>query len=449
MSLRAGLQRLDSIGSFLPTSVFTDGTRRSLAVAWANVRVERPFSDRVKASVSAGITRGAPTQDNATRLTGNRNYSFIENYESTAFEAAASMSAQVLERFTVKAAVDYQADLQRALFFTQEFFVREGSTQPGDKVELIGAENVRNFTLTNFGAFLQGSGAPISSLPRFNVAGTFRVDVPNTFPLQYSWRLGAAYRLTDAVVVKVIGGRAFQMPSGVMLYALTGLGNSINVVGNRTQTSISPIAPQVVHSVEAVLSAQPAKAITFDVAVFYQALDNPIAFQQIANNFIARNRGPQAIAGAEVNLRLTTERVSPYASFSTQLQLPDDDLLNGNSAVTFALPGFPSLVASGGVNVKMPELFLRGNLHVRVVGERGANQSNVLLNNGRSYTLPAYVMVDLTLGSLAFKPLGTAETVLSVTLRNLLDARPSEPYFGGFDLPTTGRSWIFEVRQKI
>ena len=99
--------------------------------------------------------------------------------------------------------------------------------------------------------------------------------------------------------------------------------------------------------------------------------------------------------------------------------------------------------------MKVPELYLRGNVHVRVVGERGANQSNVLLNNGRSYTLPAYVMLDLTLGSLAFKPLGTTETMLSVTLRNVLDARPSEPYFGEFDLPTTGRSWIFEIRQKF
>ena len=225
-----------------------------------------------------------------------------------------------------------------------------------------------------------------------------------------------------------------------------GMGSTLNVIGNHTQPSVKPNTPQIVYSVEAVVSAQVQKVASFDAAVFFQAVDNKIEFFQQAGNFIARNRGSLNVVGAEANLRLVLGKFTPYFSATSQLLLPD--VADGSPKLTFASAGFPSAVLMGGVTVKWPELFLRGNLHLKVVGERGANQSNVLLNNQQAYSLPGYFMMDLSVATLGVHALGpTTETILGVTMRNVFDARPSEPYFGGFDLPTLGRAWQFELKQ--
>jgi outer membrane receptor protein involved in Fe transport len=41
------------------------------------------------------------------------------------------------------------------------------------------------------------------------------------------------------------------------------------------------------------------------------------------------------------------------------------------------------------------------------------------------------------------------KTRFLLSVRNLLDERHSEPGFGGFDLPATGRSFFFEVQQTF
>jgi hypothetical protein len=99
-----------------------------------------------------------------------------------------------------------------------------------------------------------------------------------------------------------------------------------------------------------------------------------------------------------------------------------------------------------GANLAIPEGHLNLNARVRGVGPRGSTQSNALLANG-AYELAAYAHVDASVATLGLNVLGGSQTVVSVTVRNLLDTRENEPGFGGFDTPSMGRTMMVELKQ--
>ncbi|WP_437963702.1 hypothetical protein WMF04_28730 [Sorangium sp. So ce260] len=110
------------------------------------------------------------------------------------------------------------------------------------------------------------------------------------------------------------------------------------------------------------------------------------------------------------------------------------------------LPLYPFVLALGGVDVRIPETYANVNVHAKLVSARGAAQGNVLLNDSEPYTLPGHAAVDVTLSSVRADLLGGgSETAASLSIKNLLDQRRSEPGFGGFDVPVLGRSMAVNV----
>jgi hypothetical protein len=70
----------------------------------------------------------------------------------------------------------------------------------------------------------------------------------------------------------------------------------------------------------------------------------------------------------------------------------------------------------------------------------------VLLNNNRSYELPPYAHVDVTVSSLALRPLRAGPEVnVSLRAQNLLDDRHPQPGFGGMDPPGLGRVILVQL----
>jgi iron complex outermembrane receptor protein len=106
-------------------------------------------------------------------------------------------------------------------------------------------------------------------------------------------------------------------------------------------------------------------------------------------------------------------------------------------------------MAFGRLGVSLPEIKLNWMSQMKWVGERGASQSNVALNNDELYTLPSYAVVDLTVSTLGLNFLGGAQTVIALSVKNLFDTRYSEPGFGGFDIPNLGRTALLELRQSF
>jgi len=100
-----------------------------------------------------------------------------------------------------------------------------------------------------------------------------------------------------------------------------------------------------------------------------------------------------------------------------------------------------------GVDVDIWEAFLRAHADVGWVSARGASQSNIWLNNNLSYRLSGYFRMNAVLSTANLRLLGKgAETRFLLRGQNLLDARYSEPGYGGFDLPMLGRTITAEAR---
>jgi hypothetical protein len=251
---------------------------------------------------------------------------------------------------------------------------------------------------------------------------------------------------------KLIGGRAFQTPSGTLLYAHAGFGNSENVLGTERLDNPRGLSPQVVTSAEFVASSNVGDVLSLEGSVFYQELDDAIRFNQTGRLYVAKNSGHVTSAGAELDVRVHLGRFRPYAALSTSRQLSAELTRDLEDITSFS--GSPSMFARlfgyAGCDVELISSKLFFNAELWWAGRRGASQANFYLNEQRVYSLPPYHVVDVTLttGDL---PLLSPElkTRLSISAQNLLGEDYMEPGFAGVDIPQPGTTALFQIRQTL
>lgn len=441
--VQGGIQRLDAVGEFQVNSVLTHQSRHALINAWANVDHERRWSEALVSRLSLGVSRGHRAREDQQYLTTSRDSYFTRNYGYGAVDAAGSLEFSPLEWVTITGGVDYSYEPQRILYYTEHFNAPRGDFRSGDSNKLLSEETAPTVTLSNLGAFVQASSSPIRALPDLKLTGNFRLDFPSVFPTQYSWRAAAIYRWNPEVVTKIIAGRAFQSPSATLLYAQPGFGISGNVVGSETVKTGKQLTPQTIQSVELVTTAELFQAVALEAAVFAQQIDDRIEFVQSGANFRATNQGEQRNIGVELAARGAIGRFAPFISASAQGIIDGEE----SSGLT---PLYPNLMGRAGTFLEVPEASLTVMAQARVVGPRASSQSNTLLNNAKPYELPGYVEVDARVGTSNLYLLGDKlSTQISVTGTNLLNARYSDPGFGGLDIPALGRTVMLELRQSM
>jgi iron complex outermembrane receptor protein len=234
-------------------------------------------------------------------------------------------------------------------------------------------------------------------------------------PLQLSARGGVVYKWAPWLVTKVIAGRAFQAPSAVLMYAQPGFGVANNLIGNLTLgTAVPPLKPQTLSGVEAVAYALMGDVAAFELAAFYQRLNDKIEFVTAGTDHVARNSGRSSYAGLESSLRLSFWRLSPHLAAS--LLRP----LSGPDSMTPTLSSYPERSASLGLDA---EVLLAPRLHlsalVRYVGPRGATAQNILQNFTNPYELPAFISTDVHLSTGRLSLLGEVpKTRFLLSVRN-------------------------------
>ena len=146
-----------------------------------------------------------------------------------------------------------------------------------------------------------------------------------SFPLQYAWRVSAAYDFGFGLVTKVFLGRSYQVPSMTMLYGLAGYGTEGNVVGQRTITSVTEeLVPQSVESVELGVSYIRLAKLRLELSAYGQRVSDRIEFMQRTRNFFARNRGQELGLGGELRARYVWGYFAPYMSASAHWSLLQD-----------------------------------------------------------------------------------------------------------------------------
>jgi outer membrane receptor protein involved in Fe transport len=273
-----------------------------------------------------------------------------------------------------------------------------------------------------------------------------------SYPSQTSYRGAIVNRFSPELTVKLIGGRAFQAPSGTLLFAHAGFGNNKNLVGSERLDDPRPLRPQVVTSTELVASSQLGDMASLEGSVYRQVLSDAIRFNQVGAIIVAKNSGSKTTAGAELVLNLHLGWFRPYVAGSVSRQVEAEVTRDLAGITTF--DGSPSLyprwMGHAGFDIELLEALLYANTELFFVGPRGASQANFYDNDSRVYDLPSYNLLDVTLTTGDLPLLDPAHgTRLSFSARNLLNHKYYEPGFAGVDIPQSGTSLFFELRQNL
>jgi hypothetical protein len=230
----------------------------------------------------------------------------------------------------------------------------------------------------------------------------------------------------------------------VLLFAQPGFGAANNIIGNLNATGVPALGPQTIQSAELVLYGLIASRAVLEASFFYQVLKDKIEFRSGGTDHVARNGGQTAYAGAEAAAHFD---VGPWKPFLTGALVAQVD---GDTVLLDAPEAYPNMVGTAGFDLDMFSERLHLNARVRYVGERGATASNVFFNQDLRYSLPPFATVDLTVTTARLYLLGdTAETRIIVSAADLLNRAQSEPAFGGYDLPVSGRRVLVGLRQSF
>lgn len=454
LSLQAGLSRLSSAGEFRLNALLGHASNIAYVNLWNALRYDKQWS-KFDLSASLGYSFGTSDRDHQLFLTDNPRYRFHPNVDYHAVNTSISGTYRPFEsRLSIRAGLDIEYARSTKLYYTQTFLQPEVLRLAGDQVDLIGQNEDPHLNSYDVGAFVQLASSPFKALPNLRLNADVRIDkiaIGNAeYDPQISFRAAVAYRFTQRLSAKIFAGRAFQTPSLNMLHGKPGFGNRFNVVGSLDASGVARLVPQVLDSVEAAFSTGLFGHLLLDGGVFFQSLDKKIEFQQTGVDFVATNQGRASSVGFELSARFTYGRwaVSGWGSY-----------LAGLSGARLSAPGvpvqnppplFPSGMGVLSFDVDVPEAYLHINAQGRIVGPRGSSQSNTALNNNVAYELPTYGTVDVTLSTTQIRPTGpNSDLLFLVSLRNLADQRFSEPGFGGYDMPTLGRTVYFEARQTF
>ena len=446
-----GLQQSDAYGEFQPNSVFTGRSRYQLRNYWWAGRFDHAWNSAIDSSLHAGLSSGAPTNNEQLFLTGANDSYYTRRFSYLAGDAALSLNARLGKRVMITAGGDFNCEHDHVLYFGQTYLAKVGAIQAGITLDQTQPGDRTQVDLRNLGARVQLTANPLSDPERLKLSGNFRLDFPNLFPTQYSWRAAAAYRWTSSLVSKLIVGRAFQAPSAVLMFAIPGFGAAANIVGSQRMSNVAPLVPQTIQSAELVTSYGLGKRAAIELAIFVQQVDSEIEFVQLSGNFVPVNRGQQRGIGLEASFRSHLGIASPYLQGALSWTTLEDPASPAQGHLSLTPPAlYPAVSGTGGMNLDLSKYFLRGNAQVRVVGARSASQSNILLNSNSRYELAPYAMIDAALSSAGLYLLGAKrEARFTLSLRNLLGTLVSDPGFVGFDIPLPGRTVLLEIRQSL
>ncbi|WP_437815078.1 TonB-dependent receptor plug domain-containing protein [Sorangium sp. So ce1078] len=447
LTVQGGAQHHDAHGEFQSFSALTHNSKYVIDNYWASATGERKWSNKFSTWASLGWSQGAPAADDLQYLSGSQQYAYHRNFSYHAFDGRLGLAFDPVKWLSTALGFDAAIERHRVPFYTQIYRQPAAGHSPGYEESLLPDGTAEFQHITNMAVHGQVAIQNLKIAPDLVVLGDFRLDKSNLYPAATSWRTAVGYRLFEDVTVRVVGGRAFQAPSALLLFANPGFGTTGNIIGNRSAVGQLPLLPQVVESGEFILNIRAFEAIEISSSVFYQQLERSIDFATNGLGFIAKNGPTRNFVGTELAMRLARGRYHGEVGLAYQKQFASDE--TDPTKDLAAPPLFPNVWGMSSFGLDIPEAYLQMTATARWVGERGPTEQNLRLNDGKPYTLPAYMRVDLMVSSHGFKPLSVGETRVSLAIRNLTDARYSEPGPVGMDLPTLGRTFTMRLAQEL
>jgi outer membrane receptor protein involved in Fe transport len=455
-TLEGGYQELDSGAEYQINSLMTHRSRVNVENRWLTLAWQTISESKFHARGYAGYSSGDAGSNYELFLTSSKSSAYRPKFGYRAFNGLLEFGYDFADAIKIDAGMDLEVRDEDVLYYRQVLYRSDATRQPFDEIDLIAADAPRSHDYLQVGPYLQIHSRPLADVPDFRITGTVRGDLTNfgpvDYPLEPSYRGAVAYRFGPALTLKAIGGRAFQAPSGTLLFAHPGFGNSQNVVGSERLNNPRALVPQVVSSGELVAVSQIANVLTIEASAYYQKLEDVIRFNRVASTIVAKNSGSEEIAGGEIYTQVNLGRVRPYGAASASSRLSSEITrdLQGVTDVEGLPTAYPRLFGYAGVGIELLDALLYCDTVLRFAGARGASQAHYYLNDSESYELPGYAELDVTVstGPVAILAQDRRTRVL-VSGRNLLGADVREPGYGGVDIPQDKTSFFAQIRQEL
>jgi hypothetical protein len=452
--LEAGYQELDSKAEFLLNSQVTHRSRVNVHNGWGALHWRYELEKLALRAIVAAA-EGRPERDYQLFLTDNLSSSYKPRFDYRALNALVEASYDFGPWLSGDVGVDAELRREGVLYYRQTFYNDDVRTAFSQR-DIISVGDPTSQDYRQVGPYLQLRSAPFPGLPDFRFTLAARGDWidfgPITYPTQMSVRGAVAYRFGPALTSKLIVGRAFQTPSGTLLFSHAGYGSSQSVLGTERLADPRGIDPQVVSSIELVMSSQPVDFLSLEGAVFYQDLDDAIRFNIAGSLIAANNSGSVRTTGGELVAKLMFGHFRPYAAVSLTRQISAEITRRLEDIASFADSHsmFPRFFGYVGCNVDIVPDVLMLNAELYWAGSRGPSQANYYQNNSRVYSLDPYQVLDVTLSSGGLPLLDRElDTRLSVSVRNALSNDYIEPGFSGVDIPQADTSFLFQLQQEL
>ena len=252
--------------------------------------------------------------------------------------------------------------------------------------------------------------------------------------------------LVNDLYLKALYGTAFKAPGPSFLYHSDYIGSAL--------TAPNPgLRPQDVTSLEFLLGMNLFdNALHTSLVFFLNSLKGKVAFESQVGGIIANNSNDVNSCGLEgtLLLRLSPVEWETSVSFQSSERIFDDQYAENNPNV-FA---YPELTLHSNLAVDVEWIYSRVELQFHFVGTREGHWLNVGADREeQAYSLDPYYTFDVNVVSEPLNIWGDgAETVLSLSVRNLLDTKYEYPGFNkhyGVDLPGEPRAVFLGVKQNF
>jgi iron complex outermembrane receptor protein len=440
LSFLASIQLLDAHGEYQYYGPLDDRTRLTLLNQTYRLGYTIAPSDAVNVSLSAHYFNSAPTPTAQLAL-GRDDYLMVPSARASGSGATAEVRLVPHRLVTVTAGTDVLIEDSATETFDQKLLqpvkASDGSVLRTAGTIIPGEMRGEHTSFRNVGALAQ---AMVTPTERWSAIAGLRLDDHNIYGARWSARAGVVYE-HEGLSLKLLYGSSFKAPSPEQLYARpVSFGG---VLGN------PDLHAQTAQNLELAAGLRlPSELGDVQVNGYLTDIRGRVEFLPTGSYIIASNTQNERVVGGELTSHLVPWkrlRVNLMAGMAhTVRRTGMVEGLLGKPVVTNPL--FPEYQLGSIFDALLPWAGLRASVELDLVGPREGSFSNAVLK-GSDYDTPAYVYSATSLSAAGPLIFSDRPTRIALRVSDLLNARWTEPGFGGVDIPTQGITVLLTVSQ--
>ncbi|MBL4654888.1 MAG: TonB-dependent receptor [Bacteroidia bacterium] len=440
-------QELDNNGRFYEKNPILNNTRiniRNLFIKqnFNGVYLDSVLSANLSVAYSSGKIMDNNIIDDHPSPTDGFNIKTDAGYK--ALDLIGDLSFNISDRLNFMIGADNSKDNHDLLSY---YKINKTTNDTNDPVITVGENK-----FTNFGLFTQGIWY---FSPKGTFTGGFRYDKHNIYGNKLNYRLATVYAFSDKLYTKLLYGTSFRAPTPSQLFSPNPPYNSDDgIIGNAS------LSPEIAKTVEASIGITPIKNVTFQLNGFRNLIDSIIVIEQKGGISKPINLTNIASYGIELSTSFKIKSVSGIINVSKQNSLTLDQDENEEKVKLF-----PDLLFNGSLNYTLDKLNI--SIQAYYIDDYIASQNNIennlVLGKSTPYNINKYFLFDFTITSRNLYLLGKDDqrvskrgsdsskkpTVISISVKNLLNKKYSYPGFYKYDIPAIGRTVWFSLAQII